>query len=230
MSRAFAQKLQQGSRLCVKMLQMVGILKTSEEILTDAVGRTCSREHLLNMELYSEIAKVLIPDLKLVYSASGMNSLRPNAEVNQKAPLINLMRQILRANGLNLTPKSELNGYYPNGQKRIYRWFEITTDSGFVETRIEMERLMKEEEEREKRLEQIREEHQKKLEREAKLRSKEYYLNIPLNTRQEVFLENPRVYSDTIQEKEPVSAPETMKEVPERPVLSFRIIDAPPPV
>jgi hypothetical protein len=228
MSRAFAQRLQQGSHLCEKMLQMVGILGTSEETLVDAIGRTCSREHLLNMELYNEIAKVLIPEFKLVYSASGMNSLRSNAEINQKAPLINLMRQILRANGYNLTPKSELNGYYSNGKKRIYRWFEITTDSGTesIKTRLEMERIIFEEKEKQKKENMILIQQQERLKKEAENRSKEYQTNIPLNTRQEVFLQNPRVFSGTIQEKES----ETMKEDPERPVLNFRIIDAPPPV
>jgi hypothetical protein len=93
----------------------------------------------MNMEMYREIARELIPELKLVYSASGMNSLRPNAETTQRTPLVNLVRQILRANGYNLEPKSEMDGYYPNGKKRIYRWFEITNDTGTGGIELDLE-------------------------------------------------------------------------------------------
>jgi hypothetical protein len=137
MSRAFILRQQQGALLCEGMLRKVGILGNSGETLIDAIGRTCSREHLMNMTLYQEIAREFIPGLKMVYSAAGMNCLRPNAESTQKTPLINLLRQVLRANGYTLIPRSELNGYERNGRKRIYRWFEISNDGGGIDNLLE---------------------------------------------------------------------------------------------
>ena len=48
-----------------------------------------------------------------------------NAEKNQKWPLINLIRQILKQYNYELKPKRHADGYTKDGQKKYKRLFEI---------------------------------------------------------------------------------------------------------
>ena len=58
-------------------------------------GVLIERDLLLNNERYNEIQKY-IPELKKVFSSSCMTALQSNAISNQKWPLINFVRQILK--------------------------------------------------------------------------------------------------------------------------------------
>jgi hypothetical protein len=85
-------------------------------------GLTITREILLCDEKYDEI-KNLIPDLKKKFSSSFMTSLQKNAEVSQKWPLLNLVRQILHVYGYKMEPIRKADGYTLDGVKKYKRYF-----------------------------------------------------------------------------------------------------------
>jgi hypothetical protein len=105
-----------------KILINVGIIFNEESELDNYL---LSREQLLNNSKYEEI-KILIPELKKYYSASFMTSLQKDAEINQRWPLINLIRQLLNALGYKMIPIRKSDGYTIDGVKKYKRFFQIT--------------------------------------------------------------------------------------------------------
>jgi hypothetical protein len=94
------------------------------EKFEDLDGLQMPRDNLLNMSNY-EKAKENIPALKKLFSSSYLTSLQSSATKTQKWPLINLIRQILRSSGYNLTPKRLCDGYTSGGVKKYRRIFII---------------------------------------------------------------------------------------------------------
>jgi hypothetical protein len=86
------------------------------------------RDTLLNSNLYDKI-KQDIPSLKNILKSSTYTSVQKNAENNQKWPLINLIRQILKRYNYELKPKRQADGYTKDGQKKYKRLFEIKKKS-----------------------------------------------------------------------------------------------------
>jgi hypothetical protein len=86
------------------------------------------RDTLLNPNLYDKI-KQDIPSLKNILKSSTYTSVQKNAENNQKWPLINLIRQILKRYNYELKPKRLADGYTKDGQKKYKRLFEIKKKS-----------------------------------------------------------------------------------------------------
>ena len=82
------------------------------------------REHLLCSLKYEEI-KILIPELKKIFSASFMTSLQKNAQNNQKWPLLNLVRQLLNFYNYKMIPIRKSDGYTLEGIKKYKRFFQI---------------------------------------------------------------------------------------------------------
>ena len=82
------------------------------------------RDILLNTETYDKV-KNKIPVIKNLFSSSYLNSLHKNAEINQKWPLINFVRQILNTTGFKLIPIRKANGYDKNKKKLYKRFFKI---------------------------------------------------------------------------------------------------------
>ena len=58
-----------------------------------------------------------------------MTSLQTNAASSQKWPLLNLVRQILRSSGYQVTPKRLCDGYTKDGKKKYKRIFIINKNS-----------------------------------------------------------------------------------------------------
>jgi hypothetical protein len=54
-----------------------------------------------------------------------LTSLQSTAEENQKWPLLNLVRQILKSCNFSMTPKRISNGYTKDGKKIYKRMFKI---------------------------------------------------------------------------------------------------------
>jgi len=106
---------------CKKILEIVGIYFNE---ISELEGIIFSREQLLSEYKYSQI-KVLIPELKKMFSSSFMTSMQKNAELNQKWPLINLIRQILSVYSYNLHPVRKCDGYTKEGVKKYKRFFKI---------------------------------------------------------------------------------------------------------
>ena len=105
-----------------KILINIGIIFNEE---TELDNYLLPREQLLNNFKYEEI-KILIPELKKHYTASFMTSLQKNAEINQRWPLINLIRQLLNALRYKMIPIRKSDGYTVDGVKKYKRFFQIT--------------------------------------------------------------------------------------------------------
>jgi len=88
--------------------QLVGVIISKELVDTASIS----------------LVEDIITELRGVYSAAGMRTLRSNMG-EQRNPLLNLIRQVGRANGLHLEPKFQSNGYDADGRKRVRRWFVV---------------------------------------------------------------------------------------------------------
>tara|TARA_Y100000590_G_C15430892_1_gene905144 strand:+ start:469 stop:849 length:381 start_codon:yes stop_codon:yes gene_type:complete len=82
------------------------------------------RDALLNKSIYNEI-KEEINTLKVLYSSGSLTCLQKNAELKQKWPLLNLVRQILKSNNFQMFPIRRANGYTKEGKKLYKRFFII---------------------------------------------------------------------------------------------------------
>ena len=82
------------------------------------------REILLNDEIYN-LVKSDIPELKKIFSSSYLTSLHSSAEKNQRWPLINIVRQILKQYNFLFEPVRKSDGYTEEGKKKYKRYFLI---------------------------------------------------------------------------------------------------------
>ena len=85
-------------------------------------GMIIPREILLSKEKYNELEKE-IKNIKKKFSSSRLTALQKTAKENQKWPLLNLVRQLLKASNIKMTPKRQSNGYDKNGKKKFKRFF-----------------------------------------------------------------------------------------------------------
>ena len=92
--------------------------------LDSIVGLIIPREQLLNVTLYNKV-KDDIPKLKSILHSSVYTAVQKNAAENQRWPLLNLVRQLLRRYQYDLKPKRVCDGYTKDGQKKYKRFFEI---------------------------------------------------------------------------------------------------------
>ena len=87
-------------------------------------GSLIERDSLLSETVYEKV----VTDIEMLrnkYSSSGLTALQKNAKEDQKWPLLNLVRQLLRMNGFNMKPVRRSNGYSPDGKKKYKRFFLI---------------------------------------------------------------------------------------------------------
>lgn len=103
------------------ILHQVGLCFDTNDSIN---GLIISREQLLCDKKYEEI-KILIPELKKHFSSSFMTGLQNNAEVSQKWPLLNLIRQILNVYNYKMIPIRKSDGYTLDGVKKYKRFFQI---------------------------------------------------------------------------------------------------------
>ena len=94
------------------------------EDLSDLDNLIIPREKLLDDDKYDEI-QTLIPDLKKLFSSKTMTCLQKTANINQKWPLLNLIRQILNAYNYEMEPIRKSDGYTLEGIKKYKRFFQI---------------------------------------------------------------------------------------------------------
>ena len=87
-------------------------------------GMLIPRDILLSKEKYESI-KEDIEKMKKMYSSGSLTSLQKNAMENQKWPLLNLVRQILKSNNYKMDPVRKSNGYTKEGKKKYLRFFAI---------------------------------------------------------------------------------------------------------
>jgi len=107
--------------ILIDFFNKIGI---SCEKIEEVEGTQIERDMLLSDERY-KIAKELIPGLRTIFSTTTLTSLQKPAEKNQRWPLINLTRQILKSCNYNLYPKRVCNGYDKTGKKLYKRLYII---------------------------------------------------------------------------------------------------------
>ena len=73
-------------------------------------GMLIPRDLLLSKDKY-EIVKEDIDKMRELYSSGSLTSLQKTAKDNQKWPLLNLVRQILKSNNFKMDPIRKSNGY-----------------------------------------------------------------------------------------------------------------------
>ncbi len=102
-------------------------------------GMLIPREIFLNKTVYSDV-KEEISILKQIFASSSLTSLQSTAEDNQRWPLLNLVRQILKSCNYKMTPKRISNGYTKDGKKVYKRMFiiEKLVDVGSYESSATM--------------------------------------------------------------------------------------------
>ena len=92
--------------------------------LNEIDGLLIPRETLLDLQTYDSV-KDEISILKQIFTSSALTGLQSNAEENQKWPLLNLVRQVLRSCNYKMTPKRISAGYTKDGKKIYKRMFII---------------------------------------------------------------------------------------------------------
>ena len=92
--------------------------------LNNLDGTILERDMFLDDEKYKRV-KTKINDLKQYFSSSLLTSLQENAETKQRFPLINIVRQLLKAKYYHMEPIRKANGYEKSGKKLYKRYFLI---------------------------------------------------------------------------------------------------------
>jgi hypothetical protein len=110
---------------CRAILNLVGIEFNDINDTNEMEQLFFPREQLLSQSKYETVKKI-IPELKKNFSSSFMTSLQENATIQQKWPLLNLVRQILSVYNYNLQPIRKCDGYTPEGIKKYKRFFKIS--------------------------------------------------------------------------------------------------------
>ena len=96
--------------------------------LTDLLNIEIDRMVLLEEPFYSytiNYKKIIKKKYNKIYSSNYYNFTHNNALTKQKFPSINLMRQILKSNGLKLFPYYKSFGYDEHKKKIVQRYFII---------------------------------------------------------------------------------------------------------
>tara|TARA_B100001559_G_C16413556_1_gene581530 strand:- start:535 stop:924 length:390 start_codon:yes stop_codon:yes gene_type:complete len=96
-------------------------------------GMLIPRDLLLSKDKY-EIVKDDIDKMRELYSSGSLTSLQKTAKENQKWPLLNLVRQILKSNNFKMDPIRKSNGYTKEGKKKYLRFFIIKKIKSTKET------------------------------------------------------------------------------------------------
>ena len=103
----------------IDLLKKTNIIIEDEKIIN---GMIIPREILLRTDKYDEIGEE-IKKLKKIFSSSKLTSLQKTAKQNQKWPLLNLVRQLLKVSNIIMKPKRKSDGYDKNGKKKFKRFF-----------------------------------------------------------------------------------------------------------
>ena len=88
-------------------------------------GLFIPRSLLLSPQVYEKV-KPHISELKKKFSSSALTALQKDADKEQKWPLLNLVRQILKACDYQMKPIRKSAGYTADGKKKYARYFSIS--------------------------------------------------------------------------------------------------------
>lgn len=107
-------------KLIIEFLKHIGVNTTFKEM----DGLLIERNILLSDEKYKTVDEYK-KSFKKYFKSGSFNSLQKTATTKQKWPLLNLTRQILKANQFKMTPIRKSNGYTKDGKKKFIRYFQI---------------------------------------------------------------------------------------------------------
>jgi hypothetical protein len=79
---------------------------------------------LVSKEKY-EALKPHIVELKKIFSSKCMTSMHACAEINQRWPCLNLVRQVLKRMGYDIEPERRCAGHDQHGKKIFERFFKL---------------------------------------------------------------------------------------------------------
>ena len=106
-----------------KILNLVGIVV---EELNNLEGLIISRDILLDYKKY-EVVKDFLINLRKHndFSSSTLTCLHTGADIKQRWPLLNLVRQILKVKNYRMVPVRKSDGKDGKGKKKYKRYFRI---------------------------------------------------------------------------------------------------------
>ena len=104
----------------VELFKKINFIKSANELENLLI----ERDFFLNDELYYKI-KADIICLKNILSSSNITVIQDNADIVQKWPLLNFVRQMLNLIGYNMIPIRKSAGYDENKKKLFKRFFLI---------------------------------------------------------------------------------------------------------
>ena len=107
--------------------ELLNILKKCNIIIEDLKlinGLIIPREILLSKDKFLELDEE-IKQIKKKFSSSRLTALQSTAKKNQKWPLLNLVRQLLKASNIRMVPKRICDGYDKMGKKKFKRFFVL---------------------------------------------------------------------------------------------------------
>ena len=107
-----------------EIIEFLKKCKLQLEDETQLEGQLIPRDMLLSLNTYEEV-KAEIAVLKKKFSSSALTSLQSGAQKEQKWPLLNLVRQILRVCNYKMEPVRRSDGYDDEGKKKYKRFFLV---------------------------------------------------------------------------------------------------------
>ena len=107
-----------------EIIEFLKKCKLQLEDETQLDGQLIPRDILLSPNTYEEV-KAEIAVLKKKFSSSALTSLQSGAQKEQKWPLLNLVRQILRVCNYKMEPVRRSDGYDDEGKKKYKRFFLV---------------------------------------------------------------------------------------------------------
>lgn len=121
----FSEKEEKKKKQIELMLELFRLLGYHIYEQNDLLDIMIMREKLLEKKT-NKLLLDKVPELKKVYNTGYLSCLHDNSIYKQKWPAINLLRQILKCNFYQLTPKILSNGYDKlSGKKQVTRVFVI---------------------------------------------------------------------------------------------------------
>lgn len=108
----------------INLLKKINIDVSSQKL----DGLLLDRELFLSDHIYNTLIDD-IKNLRSKYSSSSLTSLQKTAKEEQRWPLLNLIRQILRIEGYTMNPIRKADGYGLDGKKKYKRFFLIKQTS-----------------------------------------------------------------------------------------------------
>jgi len=119
----------------LNLLKKCNILFESENFIN---GMIIPREILLSKDKFLELTSE-IHEIKKNFSSSRLTSLQKTAKDNQKWPLLNLVRQLLKVSGYKMIPKRQSDGYNKEGKKKFKRFFILEKINNDIKEGIKTE-------------------------------------------------------------------------------------------